>query len=449
MSTVNDSSPAVRPKGRMRAVFGNLGWLLASNGLMAALSLIYIGIATRTLGITDFGRFALITGASQMLAALVSFETWKIVVQYGLEHEAHGDSEAVWRVQKAAALMEVASAVAGIVVVIALFSCWPEPGNIKTDVRPYAIGYAVVQLLTLRSTPTGILRLRDKFGLSAMADSAQPIGRLIGALAALAFWPTVQGFLLGYALAEVATWIAYWAVVARTADLRGLLGTKLHGRLVLDENKGLLRFMWSTNLQASLGLASRQAPLLLVGGYAGPTAAGAFRLALQLANALSKVSTLVMRAAFPELVRSIRSLPRERFLWFVGRILMSGIAGGAMVMLLVIIGGRTLLVAVGGQEFSRAYVMLLWLAGAGCVELAAAAFEPILLTVHRAGTTILARGAAVILQLLAMLALLPVMGALGASISIFLGAVLAALFLGLALARYAARHGEAETVVSA
>jgi O-antigen/teichoic acid export membrane protein len=90
--------------------------------------------------------------------------------------------------------------------------------------------------------------------------------------------------------------------------------------------------------------------------------------------------------------------------------------------------------------------MLLWLAGAGCVELAAAAFEPILLTVHRAGTTILARGAAVALQLLAMLVLLPVMGALGASISIFLGAVLAALFLGIALARYAAGHGAAETV---
>jgi O-antigen/teichoic acid export membrane protein len=411
---------------------------------MAALSLIYIGIATRTLGITDFGRFALITGASQMLAALVSFETWKIVVQYGLEHEARGDSAAVWRVQKASALMEVASAVMGILVVIALFSLWPEPGNIKSDVRPYAIGYAVVQLLTLRSTPTGILRLRNKFGLSAMADSAQPIGRLIGALGALAFWPTVQGFLLGYAMAEIATWIAYWAVVARTADLRGLLGAKLNGRAVLDQNKGLLRFMWSTNLQASLGLASRQAPLLLVGGYAGPTAAGAFRLALQLANALSKVSTLVMRAAFPELVRSIRALPRERFLWFVGRILMSGIAGGAVVMLVVIIGGRALLVAVGGQEFSRAYVMLLWLAGAGCVELAATAFEPILLTVHRAGTTILARGAAVILQLLAMLALLPAMGALGASISIFLGAVLAALFLGIALARYAAGHGAVE-----
>lgn len=428
-------APAPR-QGRLRSVFGNLGWLLASNGLMAVLSLIYVAIVTRTLGIADFGRFALIIGAAQTLATLVSFETWKIVVQYGVEHGARGDHAAVLRIGKAAMLMEAASAVAGTAVLTLMFTLWPEPFGIEADLRPYAIGYALVQLVTLRSTPTGILRLNDKFNLGAVAESTQPVMRMAGALLALFFSPDIQGFLLAYAVAEVLTWAMHWVMAARVTDIRALLGTPFRRRKVLAENFGLLRFMWSTNVQMALGLASRQAPLLLVGGYAGPSAAGAFRLALQLANALSKISTLIIRAAFPELVRSIRSISHERFRWLVRRILLSGFAGGAVVMLLVVLLGHELLTLIGGRDFGAGYVMLLWLAGAGSVELAAASLQPILQTLHRAGTVMLARIAAVALQALALLLLLPAFGALGAAMSVLLGSVLTALFMGAGLAHY-------------
>ena len=98
------------PRRWLQMLAGNLGWLLASNALMAVLSLIYIGIITRSLGITDFGRFALITSAAQMLTVLASFETWKIIVQYGLEHEAKGDAPAMVRLVQASIGIELISA---------------------------------------------------------------------------------------------------------------------------------------------------------------------------------------------------------------------------------------------------------------------------------------------------------------------------------------------------
>ena len=408
------------PRRWLQALAGNLGWLLASNALMAVLSLIYIGIITRSLGITDFGRFALITSAAQMLTVLASFETWKIIVQYGLEHEAKGDKPAMVRLVQASIGIELISAIIGICGVAAIFLIWSKPFNLSPDVRPYAMAYAAAQLLAMRSTPTGLLRLKDKYDRAALADSVQPIGRLVGSVLALLFWPTIQGFLLAYAVAELLTAIACWLVALSTIDLSALRRQAFKWRVALAENVGLIRFMWSTNIQSSLGLASRQAALLLVGGFDGPTAAGAFRLAMQLANALSKVSTLVMRAAFPEIVRSIRSVSREGFWRLVGRMLLGSLAGRA---------------------FAEGYVLLLWLAGAGCVELSAAAFEPILLSVRRAGTVILARGGAVAIQFVAMAFLLPPFGAWGASVSVLLGAVLAALFLGIGLARYAPAHG--------
>lgn len=430
-------------QGRIRSLLGNLGWLLASNGLMAVLSLVYLGVATRTLGIADFGRFALITGASQTIATLVSFETWKIVVQYGLEHQAAGNRDAVYRVMKTSALVDLSSALVGMLCVVLLFTIWQEPFGIGGDMKVYVLGYAIIQLITLRSTAIGIMRFRDEFRLAALADSATPIGRFVGAWLAFAFWPTLQGFLVAWAVAEVLTAVAHWALVAKMGDLRGLAGAKVRWRTVMAENERLFRFLWSTNVHSSLGLAARQVPLLLVGGYAGVAAAGAFRIALQLANALSKISLLVSWAAFPEIVRSVRQVPRERFGWLLGRIVLSSIAGAALVMVLAILFGEALLTAIGGSAFDAAYILLLWLVAAGCMDIASVSFEPILLAVHRAGTTMIARGAAVLLQFAGLFALLPTMGALGASVSLFGGSALTALFLGAALLFYAVReHGD-------
>jgi O-antigen/teichoic acid export membrane protein len=434
-----EAAPA-QPRRWYRSLAGNLSWLLASNGLMAALSLVYIGILTRTLGLADFGRFALITSAAQMLTILASFEAWKLIVQYGLEHEARGDEVAVARLLKATMLAELASAAIGIGALLLLFTLWPAPFGLSEALQPYALGYAVVMLLAMRSTPTGILRLKDRYGLAAMADSVQPIGRLIGALIALAFWPTIEGFLLAYAIAEIVTALTCWLLALRSIDLGLLRRVRFDWRATLAQNVGLMRFMWSTNVQASLGLASRQLPLLFVGGYDGPATAGAFRLALQLANALSKISTLVMRAAFPEIVRSIANVPREQFRGLVLRILSAGLAGAVVVFLIVVLGGEGLLTLVGGRAFGSGYVFLLWLASAGCVEIAAAAFEPILFSLRRAGTIIAARTAAVLLQLVVMFLLLPAYGAWGASVSVLLGAMLSALFLGIGLARAHSRR---------
>lgn len=429
---------------RLRGVLANLGWLLASNALMAVLSLVYIGMATRTLGLADFGRFALITGTAQTLATLVSFETWKVVVQYGLEHESAGRRAALARLQQAAALVEVASAGCGIALVVAIFLVWPHPFGLDPAVKPFALGYAVVQMVTLRSTPTGILRMRDRFRLAALADSVQPVGRLLGACAVQWLAPSLVGFLCAWALAEVLTMVATWVLAARTGDVRRLLAARTDWATMRAENPGILGILASTNGQSSLGLAARQLPLLLVGGFAGAAAAGAFRLAAQLANALSKISILLTRAAFPEIVRSIRSASGARFRRAVVRVALAGGFAAALVMALVWVLGDDLLQLVGGEAFGAGYVYLLWLAGAGAVELSASAFEPILLSVRRAVSATVARGLAVALQLGLSLALLPRIGALGAGIAVFAGSVAASLLLGAVLWHYALGHERAE-----
>lgn len=47
----------------MKRILRNIGWLLGSRGVPAALSLVYLALATHVLGLEEFDRFALLLGS--------------------------------------------------------------------------------------------------------------------------------------------------------------------------------------------------------------------------------------------------------------------------------------------------------------------------------------------------------------------------------------------------
>ena len=109
---------------------------------------------------------------------------------------------------------------------------------------------------------------------------------------------------------------------------------------------------------------------------------------------------------------------------------------GIVILLVVTALGEEVLVLIGGEEYAPAYLWLVWLAAAGCVDLATVGFEPVLLAVHRAWTALAARTTAVAIQLALSFALLPTLGALGVSIGVMVGSTVTALLLGIAILRF-------------
>lgn len=429
------AGPEAGVTGRARrAVLRNLGWLLASRGVLAVLSLIYLAIATRALGVTGFGRFALITGAAQALSGLVTFQTWQVVVQYGVGPLQEGDDRVLGRLFRASALLDAASAIVGVALAAAILWTWGDSFGIGPTLRRATLIFVVVQLLTIRSTPLGILRLRDEFRLSAFADSVTPVSRLTGATLVALFHPTVQGFLAAWAVAEVLTAATYWTMVARRGDL-ALLRRGEGGRRLLREQRGLLRFAFSTNANATLGLSTKQVPLLVVGAALGPAAAGTFRLAAQIAQALAKVSQLVSRAAFPELVRNARAVQSQAMRRTLLRMVGATAGAGVVIMVLVSLVGRQVLSLVGGPGFGSAYPVLMWMALAGCLELATVGMETVMTAQGRAGTVFVMRAASVAVLMAVAAWSLPTFGTVGMGLAVAAGALSAALLIGIAARR--------------
>ena len=158
----------------------NTGWLMGARGVNAVLSLAYLALATRSLGLAGFGQFILIVTFAQAMVGFVTFQSWQVVVRWGQTKDTLGDATGF------AIALDALSMVAGALaaaLVLWLAGPWlPLP----PELRPEAYAYTLVLLFTLRSTPTGILRLHDRYARAATADSVTSIVRVIGAgLAAL------------------------------------------------------------------------------------------------------------------------------------------------------------------------------------------------------------------------------------------------------------------------
>lgn len=423
-------APVNRLNDAVRAVGRNLGWMLASRGVLAVLSLFYLGIVTRALGVVGFGRFALIVGAAQALATLVAFQSWQVVVQYGMGAAQAGDDARLARLFRGAALLDLGSALLGAALAAVILHIWSDAFGISPTLKRAALIFAVVEVVTFRSTPLGILRLRDRFQHAAIAESVTPIARFVGAILVLLIHPTVQGFLAAWGAAEVLTAIAYWWMIAPSGDL-ALIGRGRGMRLLLREHPGILRFAISTNASSTTGLASKQLPLLVVGAALGPAAAGTFRLAAQIAQALAKLSQLVARAAFPEVVRAVRHAHGAAVRRILARTMGATAATGAVIMVLVAVAGERVLRLVGGHGFGHAYPVLMGMAAAGCIDLATVGLDTVMTARGRAGTVFVVRLVSVAVTFGAAYWTVPALGAFGMALAVLAGAVAAFALLAL------------------
>ena len=347
------------------------------------------------------------------------------------------------RLFRAAALLDVVSALVGIAASALILHFFAEQLGMTETLARATLVFNVIMLLSARSTPIGILRLRDRFSFAAAADSATPTLRLIGAVAVAFVHPKLQGFLIAWAVAELLTAAAHWYAVHKTGDLRLIVAKGSDLKRVFADNPDLVRYSLTSNFSQTLFISVKQIPLFLVGGLTGTAAAGAFRLAAQLSRSLTTVSQMIAKAAFPEIVRAVRAQGASSLGGMIARSMRFAAPAGAIVFVLAILLGQFILEAVGGADFGRAYHSLLWLTAAACIDLAMVAFEPSIMAAQRAHLLFLARLAGTAILIGAAIQLEASMGADGIAAAVFANSISQAILLGIIIFRMTQRIGPA------
>ena len=405
----------------------NTGWLLGSKGLGAVLSLVYLAIATRTMGPAGFGVFSLVIAIAQFIARIVTFDSWQAVVKFGQVPLRDEEKSSLARLVGATLTIDVLSAVAGIVLAAAIALLLGPVLGWNRQVAWMGLGYASVVLLATRSTAVGILRLLDRFAAAAFAESMMPITRMAGALLALWFNPTPLGFLMAWACSEVVVSTTYWILAFRYGR-RHIGAVKPVG---IGEARrhfpGILNFSVASNINLSLLALINNVPIFLVGMFAGTTGAGYYRLAAQLGNAMTTFSQLMSRAIFAESTRhhmrggqegdmtALRKLSRQ--------ISAAAALSAVLIILMLWLVGEWVLVKMSGAAYLPAYPLLLLLAGAAAIEMAGVSFDPILMTIDRQRLTVMVRLVECAILGALLVVLLPRMGAQGAALAVLVASV--------------------------
>jgi len=392
----------------MRRLFSNMGWLLGGRGFNAVLSLVYLALATRALGTVGFGHFALIVALGQAITGLANFQTWQFIVRWG----ANGDGGSVDPAKAAEATgfaiaLDLVSVALGIVLAGAMIVSAPYWLEVPPDLLWLAFFYCVVSLAAIRTTPTGILRLNFQYARAAGAEAVQPLIRAAGAGLAFAFMPTVTGFIIAYAAAEVAVALALWVVATRVQPVSW---RAVSLRAIPARHRDAWRFVVSTNLSGSLSIAGKQVMILLVGTFGGAALAGGFRGASPLGPALVSPAPTGAQAILPELVHS-----RENALEIARRMANIAAVGGVIAVLTALLFGRMGLELIAGEEFGVFYWAMVILAIAGAVELVGASLESLLVSAGKAHISFIVRAVPTVLALVLLDAAIDWNGAKGAA----------------------------------
>lgn len=408
----------------------------------AILSIGYLAIATRTLGIEKFGKFALALGMGQAIAMLVAFQSWHIVVRYGMPHVVERRRDALARLLNFTFRLDLTSAAVGAVLVCLVMPLLGLRFGWSASFVWQAAGMGVVLVLSTQWTPIGILRLHDRYATAALADAVTPIVRFAGAIVAWQTRATPLTFMAVWSLAEALTAAAYWYSALRVSKGEWRLTEPLRWRAVAADNPGIRDYAITTNLNSSLDLGGKQLAVLIVGLLVTPAAAGGYRLVQQLAQAMAKVSQMMTRAIFPELMRSrSHAAEGQRFDdLFAGIWRITG-SGALAVFVLLLVAGRFMLGLIAGPEYLPAYPILLVLGTAAAIDFAAVGFEPALVALGRPGLALTLRAGVTALLLTLMPVLTWWQGGIGAGFAVLIASVVSFLLLWFNAARVMRAQG--------
>lgn len=410
----------------IRRALTNTGWLMGARGINAVFSLVYLAVATRALGLEGFGQFILAFTFTQSVVGFCSFQTWQGIVRWGQDKAQLPDATGF------ALALDGLTIVVGTVVAGALLALSGDWLPLSPDLRVATFALTVVALLSIRNTPIGILRLHDRYAKAASAESLTSTVRVVGALLLAFLAPSILGFIVVWALAEVATAVAFWSLAR---GVQPLFWSHVSLTRIPAQEPKAWSFVFGTSLSAAVVTASRQLLVLLVGVLGGAALAGIYRVAMQIGEGLLKLAQALLKATYPELVRSPEAAKA-----IAGRITRIAIITGLGAVALAFLGGRWLIGVIAGDDFLTAYTPMILLSAAAAVELVGASLEALLLARGKAMTNFLLRAVPTVIALLALGWLIAVHGVAGAGMAVLGASTVTVLGLYLANRRFEKRE---------
>lgn len=413
-------------------ILKNARALLSGKAAGGVLSLAYLAIAARSLGPAALGVLVLAHAYIEVVAGLVRFQSWQAVIKFGSPMVQDGDEAALRALLRYTIRLDILSAIASIAFALAVapiaaqWFSWPD------ETRGLVIAYCLSTPFLIAATPTGVLRLFDRFKPLGWQMTVMPVTRFIGALILWIAGGGLEAFLVVWIASVVMHGAALWALGWQEMKKRNVVPV-LFGQAPAPANKSWLPFMIKTNLSSSVDLMYNNLPVLIVGGVLGGVSASFFKLAFNLANLLGQPINMFNQAVFPELTRIEASDGRGAMARVAARTIATALGVAAPFVAIYVLFREPLAVLAGGSAFRAAAPLVALMAAAQLVRIIALGLESAVLALGRPGWTLAAQTSGGVVHLALLFYLLASAGVIIAPIGIAAGWATIGVVLVLAL----------------
>jgi O-antigen/teichoic acid export membrane protein len=400
-----------------RSLLKNSSYLAGSRIVAAGASLATVSLSAHALGVMLFGALILITSYAKAASGLSKFQSWQLIVRYG-GRALSGDIEDFKTSTGFAFALDAVSGVGGMLVAVAILPLIAGWVGIQPDQLWLAMFYCTLLPTMGAATPSGVLRALDRFDLISWQGTFTPIGRVVLVLFAYFSGAPFVAYVAAWYVTDLTGDLYLWFLAWRELKRRGLL-EGIRPTLKPETLSGAWRFAIHVNLNASVQAAWGPIARLVIGGLLGPAGAALFRVASALSDSAGKPADLLAKAFYPEIVRMDLSTKKPWKLMLRGTALASVVA--LIVIVALLLGGKTLVAWLFGKEFLGAYDALVILMVVPFISVFSFPLPPMLYALDRPDAPVTARvvGSAVFFLTIAPLCLS--WGVIGAAIAFVLG----------------------------
>ena len=374
-------------------------------------------VASRALEPSLFGTLVFIHAYMLLFAELATFQTWQALIRFGAEDIKKEDVDGLSKLIKFGFRLDIFSVIVAYIGAVALMGLvvWlvqklPVSGtgesvDIKT-LQTLIWFYCLVVLTRIESTPIGILRLFNRFGILALLALVMPVLRVTGSLYVVWRGATVEAFLIVWFVASMASYVLTCVFSLLELKKRNLLVPMWRAKPEFRfPRKGLWPFAIKANIDASLGTCNSHLPTLMVTAIFGPVWTGTYKIAEEISKLLTEAFKLLDQAIYPELAKLITGDKAEKIWRLATRAAAMLFTVGSVFAGLIFVFGEPALVAIFGGEYRDAAPLASLLVSAAALMGVAAPFYPIFYAASKPEWAIYVRGSTVLVYLMAFFAL--------------------------------------------
>jgi len=426
------SEPIIQPPQNVgQRIAKNMGMLFGGKAAAGVLSIFVLIISARSLSIDGLGSLLMLHAYVMLVTGIASFKSWQAIIQYGAEPYQVGDTDKLHRLMRFTIFLDGVAAIAATIVSMVIFPFVMPLMGLSSEYLIPGLIYCGLSAINLRSSPLGVLRLVDRFDLISLHSLIVPVVRLLGVLVCWYLEMGLIWFIGVWFVASAASYLLMPLLGLRELARRGLLkGLFSEGFTLKAPQPGVWRFVWISNLDATISLADTHIATLLSGGLLGPAFAAVFKIARDISDVLAKSARLLDKAMYPELVRIILAGEASRALRLIIRTSALMLGVGVMFAVVVYVFGTGVFTTALDTDYAGLAGVTTALIIAATIFAAAAPLYPALYALGEPGRATIARAGGVMAIIGLFFLLTPIMGEAGPGLAMIFGQLVGLFLVG-------------------